>query len=265
MPALDTSPRLPHPPQSGAAVTIVAVSLAAVDSDVAHLEALLSSAERARAMRCLPDVRRRFVIGRGRLRLLLSRVVDESPGAIDLAVGSHGKPELGDRHAGRCHFNLTHSRDRCLMAFSRASPVGIDLELAAPSHTMQWAALMAGSILATDELHRWQGLPEPLKPAALLEHWVGKEAVLKACGRGIGGGLRTLSLPDPLSRITLPPEQQAVDACLSSVVVEAFEPLGVGLLAGAGNAFAAFACHSSNCRLASTTFDHAMRESGRFC
>jgi hypothetical protein len=52
---------------------------------------------------------------------------------------------------------------------------------------------------------------------------------------------------------------------LSSVVVEAFEPLGVGLLAGAGNAFAAFACHSSNCRLASTTFDHAMRESGRFC
>jgi 4'-phosphopantetheinyl transferase len=246
-------------------VTIVAMSLAASDADVAHLEQLLSASERGRAMRCLPEVRRRFIVGRGRLRLLLSCVVGASPGSIDLHIGSHGKPELGQRHADRCHFNLTHSQDHGLVAFSRESPVGIDLERMAPSHTTQWAALMAGSILATDELQRWQGLPDPLKPAALLEHWVVKEAVLKACGRGIGGGLRNLSLPTPLPRITLPPEQEAVDVRLSRVVGEGIEPLGVGLLAGTPNAFAAIACQSPDCRLASTTFDRAVRESGGFC
>ncbi len=270
MPACDALPRCPQPPEGGVGVTVVALSLVATDGDVADLERLLSAMERIRAERCVPEVRRRFVVGRGRLRLLLSRFVEEPAESIDLRVGSYGKPALGGHLAGRCHFNLTHSRDRGLVAFSRESPVGIDLELPSPSHTPQWAAMMADSILEADELQRWRCLADPLKPAALLEHWVVKEAILKACGRGISGGLRHLPLPVPLARIALPSEREAIDTRLSSVAAESLgsaptpldgtagDGLGVGLLSGDANAFVAVACHALDCRLTYTTFDQAV-------
>jgi 4'-phosphopantetheinyl transferase len=276
MPPHHVMPRCPQPPQSGVGVTVVSLSLVAEDGDVGRLERLLSDAERSRAERCVPAVRRRFIIGRGRLRLLLAAFVGAPAEALDLRVGSHGKPALGGRFAGRCHFNLTHSRDRGMVAFSWESPVGIDLEILAPSHTPQWADMMAGSILGADEMRRWRELPDPLKPAALLEHWVVKEAIVKASGRGIGAGLRHVPLPVSPARIALPRAQEAVGVRLARIppVRLASAPTthtgtaddgpGVGLLCGEEDAFAALACHASHCRLSSTTFDEAVTGNGGF-
>jgi 4'-phosphopantetheinyl transferase len=252
-------------------VAVVTLALVAPPAEIESLERLLSPSERARAARSLPEVGRRFIVGRGRLRRLLGTLLGERADAIELVVGPHGKPALGGRFAGRCHFNVAHSHDRGLLALAAEAPVGIDLELRTAAHTPPWAALMARSVLDDEELARWRGLPEEHGPGAILEAWACKEAILKAIGRGIGGGVRQVRLPRPVARIPVPRAGGTVDATLSFVGPIAAggahtagrvwpEDLCVGLLDLDASASAAIACRGPSCRISLGGFDAAVRD-----
>lgn len=207
------SPAPPIPPAAGCAasldvagaVGVVMFPLTADAVECAALERLLSAEERARAGRFAAPVRPGFIIGRGRLRRLLAAVVGDDPAALDIEADPRGKPWLAGKHAGRLHFNVSHSRGACLVGLSRRHPLGVDLELRAADHTPEWAARMAGSILAPAELDRHSRLPEHERPAALLDTWVAKEAVLKGEGVGIGDGVRHLIVPATLPLLRLVP------------------------------------------------------------
>lgn len=225
-------------------VTIVPLSLAAGAVDLAALEQLLGPGERDRAARSAPEVRRRFVAARGGLRRLLARVLDDDPAALEFAVGPRGKPTLGARHAGRCHFNLTHSQDLCLVALSSQLPLGIDLEVATPARGHEWAATLARTILTDTELAAHGRVSEEARPAALLEAWVAKEAVLKAAGEGIAAGVRHLELPASLPRAALAAGEPPGRVELAVVPPG---PWRVCLLDTAAGGFAALACTAESC------------------
>jgi 4'-phosphopantetheinyl transferase len=222
-------------------VGVAAFPLAADAVEVAELERLLSRAERDRAAAFAAAIRPGYVAGRARLRKLLAAVLGEDPAALEIATGGRGKPELAGRHAGRLHFNVSHSRGACLVAVSRRHPVGVDLELRAADHTGRWAEQMAGAILAAEELDRHRRLPEGARPAALLEAWVAKEAVLKAEGTGIGAGVRHVVVPAGLPRVRLadapaPVAPAPVAGCAGFGVCLLDAPVAAG-----GEAFAALA------------------------
>lgn len=74
-----------------------------------------------------PVFGRRFCAARSALRLLLGNYTGTAAAQIRLQVSAHGKPHLVDP-ADSIRFNLSHSADWALMAFSRSLELGADLE-----------------------------------------------------------------------------------------------------------------------------------------
>ena len=94
----------------------------------------LSEDERTRGLRFVrPRDRRRFMICRGALRMILGRLPRRSRPTASASARAGGKPELApDRRALPARtlprFNVTHSDDLALIAFSLGRELGVDLE-----------------------------------------------------------------------------------------------------------------------------------------
>ena len=163
-------------------IQVWSVTLHAGDERLAAFTRLLTGDELRRADRYrFADDRRRFIAARGTLRLLLADYTGQEAGGIAIETDPYGKPFL--RAPRRpLHFNLAHSRDRALVAFSRDSNVGIDFEDL--EHVGRIADL-ADAICSPDELSRIDGLSGECRSRALLRLWSAKEAFLKAMGTGL--------------------------------------------------------------------------------
>ena len=155
-------------------------------------ELILSGDEAVRAERLVsPAVRHGFVGARWLVRSVLGAIVGAVPRSLELKAGSHGKPILiGHDRLAAC-FNLSHSGDLVALALVRARPIGIDIEVSRPLND---AALLARRILGPDEREHFERLPEAVRGTALLTTWTRKEAVLKAMGTGISGGLTSIDV-----------------------------------------------------------------------
>lgn len=172
--------------------------LDASSEEVALLEQTLSSDERERAARFRfeQDVRR-FIVGRGRLRTLLSRYTGVSPQALRFRYGPHGKPLLAsvvnheqssvpslpqEEYYSTLSFNLSHANELALYAVTTACEIGIDLErLQSIPNVVQ----IAQTMLAPAESDALLNIPAEQKDTAFLRCWVRKEAYLKAGGGGL--------------------------------------------------------------------------------
>ncbi len=172
-------------------------------SGVDHLAALLSPDELARAGRFVtPELRRRFIVARGRLRQVLSAATAMPPTAIEFSYQKWGKPELPGKQsklAGNLHFNLSHSVNKAVIALSQA-PVGIDIEVA---NRRVSAKTLENQVICEREQPAWQAVGRLRQQEEILNVWVAKEALLKAMGLGIADGLQGVSLPIPI------PQQEA--------------------------------------------------------
>jgi 4'-phosphopantetheinyl transferase len=94
----------------------------ALDLPAAEVEAcweVLSPDERARADRTRSGPRERYVVGRARLRAVLSGHLGVAPAAVAFLAGPNGKPRLADGP----EFNLAHTGGIGLCTFVRALAV----------------------------------------------------------------------------------------------------------------------------------------------
>jgi 4'-phosphopantetheinyl transferase len=171
----------------------VHVWAAALDGEATHWTKLLSPAELDRAAAFHFELhRRRFVVGRGVLRLILSRYVGVQPEQVEFAYGSQGKPELADGLAANgLRFNLAHSEDLAIVAITRLGPVGVDLEKIAPLEDMDD---LVARFFSARENARFQQLTAEQKPLAFFNLWTRKEAWLKATGEGIAHSLNLVEV-----------------------------------------------------------------------
>jgi 4'-phosphopantetheinyl transferase len=163
-------------------IQLWAVSLRADEERLTALSRLLTDDELRRADRYrFHDDRRRFIVARGTLRLLLAEHTGQDAGDLAIGTDHFGKPFL--RSARRpLHFNLAHSRDQALIAFSRDSTVGIDLEDLDRESRM---TDLTESVCSPAERQWIADLPSDLGCRALLRIWSAKEAFLKAMGTGL--------------------------------------------------------------------------------
>jgi 4'-phosphopantetheinyl transferase len=143
----------------------------------------LSADERKRAARFhFAHDQRRFTVSRGLLRILLSGYMQCSPESIQFCYTPYGKPTLAEGTGTMLpHFNLSHSHELVLYAFSRTQEPGIDVELVRP---IAEAKRIAERFFSARE----NAVLAALAPAEMQKYffiyWTRKEAYLKA--RGIG-------------------------------------------------------------------------------
>lgn len=178
-------------------VIIHCVTLDESDDHAATLFKLLAADERARQERFLiPLVRKRFGICRAKLRVALSDLLNIEPQKLAFEYNSQGKPCLAGKLAKQLHFNVSHSEGWAVFAFSRFSPVGIDIELF--ERRTKFETLVA-QILSSAEITELDKQPAADRDRLIMQTWVAKEALLKAMGLGIGVGMHSIELPIPMA------------------------------------------------------------------
>lgn len=154
-----------------------------------------------------------WVVGLSDLRRVLSGYVDEPAESLRFGTEPRGKPFLA--HDSGLRFNLSHSGPVALVAVARRE-VGVDVER---RRTVAHEEGVARRIMTTDELARYDRLPEAERTTFLLRVWTRKEALLKASGEGIRRSLQSLACePGPTDR------WQVVDldvpGCIAAVAAE---------------------------------------------
>jgi len=117
------------------------------------------------------------------VRTLLGAYLRCDAGAVQVDRDVRGKPHL---RGGRLRFNLAHSGEALLVGLADSLDLGVDLETPRrPRPVMD----LARRYFAPGETAALAALPEARRQDAFLQLWTCKEAVLKAQGHGIAGGL----------------------------------------------------------------------------
>jgi len=151
-----------------------------LESEWGHFR-LLSPDERERADRFrFGSPRRQFIVARAFLRTVLGRYLGRSPEDFRFAYTAMGKPFLLDHDD--ISFNLSHSENVCLVAVTRDSRLGIDVEKI--QSDIDYAEL-GHQIFSSEEMAKFGTLESYLRPKAFLQSWTRKEAYLKAIGEGL--------------------------------------------------------------------------------
>jgi len=167
----------------------------------------LSSDERARTDQFYFETdRHRFVVGRGVLRNILSTYLNIPAKNIRFSYGRHGKPAVSaPTNVTDIHFNLAHSGDWIVCAAARARPVGIDIEYVRSNVNHE---AMAELVFSDTDRRIFERIPPQTKLKSFFDAWTGKEAYVKAIGKGLSfplcqveGTLRRNSAR-PQSRVT---------------------------------------------------------------
>lgn len=172
---------------TAATVSLRWISLLAEGGELGPDLAVLTPDERARAARFhFPRHRRRFVRARAQLRRQLADVVGGEPGTLDIATHERGKPYLPA--APGLEFNLSHSGERGLIAWSRSAPLGVDLEAVRPVDRLED---LAERNFAAPEFERIRASRGRAQRDLFFRCWTRKEAFVKAVGDGLVIDLRS--------------------------------------------------------------------------
>jgi 4'-phosphopantetheinyl transferase len=177
------------------------VSLTASEYEYATLQQILSADERERAGRFYFEKdRHRWTIAHGVLRLLLARYLNSNPHEIQFVTNRYGKPALAPPLAETgLQFNLSHSAEMALYAFTYQRQVGIDIEYMRQDIECE---PLARSQFSPAEYAVLQALPSSLQTEAFFLCWSRKESYIKAKGMG-------LSIPLDQFDVSLIPDQPA--------------------------------------------------------
>jgi 4'-phosphopantetheinyl transferase len=183
-------PRGELPPHGTIDIWVVPLSSSTEES--AELDNVLSSDERRRGthFRFVRDAAR-FRQCRAALRIGLSRYLDQPASELVFTTGVFGKPRLAGE--SRLRFNLAHSEDLAVMAFTTIGEVGIDLE--AVTQTEIPIESIATAFFTPEEaaLVRQQRTMDA-QARTFFRLWTRKEAVLKAAGYGLSSPLDSIDV-----------------------------------------------------------------------
>ena len=156
---------------------------------IADLTQTLSPDEIDRANRFrFPIHKNRFIAARGRLRQILGRYLQIAPQEVEFAYSDRGKPFLKQQ---QLQFNVSHTEDIALYAFTPQQVIGIDLEYLGKETEYKQIAQRFFTPAEAELINN----AKPPDCKRLFYHlWTVKEAYLKAIGSGLVGGLDNLEV-----------------------------------------------------------------------
>jgi 4'-phosphopantetheinyl transferase len=199
-----------------------------------NLDEILSVEERKRAERYLfSRDSSRFRLCRAMLRLGLAWYLEKAPQKIALTTNPHGKPCFAESPA--LHFNVSHSGGLGAIAFTTVGEVGIDVE-AMPRDVE--AVEIAAAHFTSNEAAMVAAAETPQEQARIfLRFWTRKEAVLKAAGHGLLGGLEGFDVSGgPLDRVRLRSStDESAESCWRIQDLETMDGFAGAVAAPAGD------------------------------
>ena len=131
--------------------------------------------------------RRRSIVTRARLRQILANYLNIAAEEILFDYSDRGKPSLSAHfNQDNLKFNVSHSQNLALYAFTYQDKVGIDLEYL---RSCSDAAQIARRFFAPQEYDLISSLEKNRQREVFLHIWTIKEAYLKATGEGLSGSL----------------------------------------------------------------------------
>jgi 4'-phosphopantetheinyl transferase len=165
-------------------IKVLVERLDAEPATIPDLLKQLDSAERDKASRFVFERDRfRFIVGRARLRQALSALLNVRPEAVELVYGERGKPALAPPFAdSNLRFNVSHSDDVAVYAFSLGREVGVDLEAVRPLPDLDQ---IADRFFSQKEKNAYFALDPSDKLVGFFNCWTRKEAFIKALGDGL--------------------------------------------------------------------------------
>src|SRR5580658_10131471 len=162
------------------------VDLAAVAVGEQRWQQLLSEDERARAARFhFSKDRQYFTATRALLRTILASYVRRDPTELVLHYSAKEKPSLTQTlssSGGQVEFNVSHSGDVAMLAFSRGRALGVDVEQLRENFDH---AAIARRFFSEQEQSQLAELPPPERYLGFFRCWTRKEAYIKAQGTGL--------------------------------------------------------------------------------
>jgi 4'-phosphopantetheinyl transferase len=129
----------------------------------------------------------RFILCRGLLRKLLAGRLQTDPATLRFSRTPNGKPFLEN---SLLEFNVSHSRDRLLIAMTQGRAVGVDIEFRRDGLSLH---AIAKRWFSPEENAFFTAAEHPQR--AFFEIWSKKEAYVKALGTGVYKALNTFSVP----------------------------------------------------------------------
>ncbi|HVP16116.1 MAG TPA: 4'-phosphopantetheinyl transferase superfamily protein [candidate division Zixibacteria bacterium] len=152
------------------------------DLCVPEFASVLSVKERMRAAGYLfEEHRKRFIVGRAVLRTILAYYLNTEPGKLQFCYGPRGKPYLAERSCeASVQFNMAHSNELALYAFTVKRRIGVDLEYI---HKIPDVEKIVARIFPKGE--NFETLPNSQKLNAFFNCWTRTEACAKAVGTGL--------------------------------------------------------------------------------
>ena len=124
--------------------------------------------------------RQRYIAARSMLRQILSFYLSCAPQDIHFAYTEHHKPYLSIPN-NALQFNLSHSEDRAIYAFTLQHAIGVDIEKVQASYNKS----VAQRFFSPQENEALEHLSPKENSIGFYRIWSRKEAIIKAVGKGL--------------------------------------------------------------------------------
>jgi len=149
--------------------------------EIKQLRKLLSPEEAEKCQRFRFRYNRdSYIVVHGFLRLILANFLRKSPFDLNIQYNAFGKPFIAGE-TGKIFFNLSHSSGVSVLAFSRGSEIGVDVE----KINAGFDYLPVAERFFTPAENRYIRMEKENPEERFYELWTRKEAFLKAIGVGI--------------------------------------------------------------------------------
>jgi 4'-phosphopantetheinyl transferase len=166
-----------------------------------RFQRLLAADERARAERfAFNHLRRAFVLTRCVLRVLLGGYLGIAPEAVRFIYGAQGKPDVEAKT--RVRFNVSHSGELAIFAFTTDCEIGVDVEVVRPLPDLEE---IAARFFSREESSELFAVAPADRNLAFFLCWTRKEAFIKAIGHGLSTPLDSFAVtlrPGEAARMT---------------------------------------------------------------
>lgn len=159
------------------------VELAHIAPAEQRWEPILSADERTRAARFhFSRDRQRYTATRALLRTILAGYTSSDPKELVFHYSKTGKPSLNSGDGRAVDFNVSHSGQVALLAFTRGRRVGVDVEQVRENFDHE---AIAGRFFSRQEQGQLAALPSAERYKGFFRCWTRKEAYIKAEGSGL--------------------------------------------------------------------------------